>query len=246
MSTVDTTTELPQNTPEASTQGDLIIDAVDVHKEYHLAGHRVSVLNGASLQVYDGERLAIIGRSGAGKSTLLHLLGLLDRPDKGDVTLDGVPASRMSGAMRTSRRARDIGFVFQSYHLLPEMDIVENVVLPAYAVPGSLTAARERARDLLDRVGLGDRLRHRPMELSGGEQQRVALARAFMNRPRILLADEPTGILDADTGSQVLEHLFGMSETSAHALVLVTHDERIASSCDRVLRLDDGVIVDVA
>jgi lipoprotein-releasing system ATP-binding protein len=201
------------------------------------------VLLGAHLDVAPGERVAIIGRSGAGKSTLLHVLGGLDHPDPagGRIVQEGTDIYRLSARMRSAYRARNVGFVFQSYHLLPEMDIVENVMLPAFALGRPTAGAKRKARELLESVGLGDRLAHTPMELSGGEQQRVALARALMNDPRLILADEPTGNLDATTGGQVLDLLFHLSE--GHALVLVTHSPNIAARCDRTLRLEDGLLV---
>lgn len=219
------------------------LSAENVHKTYTLPHKRVEVLLGASLRVEAGERVAIIGRSGAGKSTLLHVLGGLDRPDAqgGRIVVDGTDVYGLPSRRRSEFRARHVGFVFQSYHLLPEMDIVENVMLPSFAAGRSSGAARKRAVDLLEQVGLGNRLSHTPLELSGGEQQRVALARALMNDPPLLLADEPTGNLDATTGGQVLDLLFGLSD--GHALVLVTHGPDIAARCDRVLRLEEGLLV---
>ncbi len=220
------------------------IEVVDVTKTYLLGHKEVPVLKGVSLKVQGGERVAIVGRSGSGKSTLLHILGLLDHPDRGTLSLDGECVFSLPKRRRTSLRARQIGFVFQSYHLMPEMDIVENVLLPAYAIRSPLKEARQRAELLLSQVGLADRLRHRPLELSGGEQQRVALARALMNQPRFLLADEPTGNLDEHTGHQILDHLFGLCDARSHALVIVTHDMRTANLCDRILHLEEGRIVE--
>lgn len=219
------------------------LSAVNLHKTYTLPHKRVAVLQGAHLNVAPGERVAIIGRSGAGKSTLLHVLGGLDHPDEagGSVAHDGTDLYALSSRRRSAYRAANIGFVFQSYHLLPEMDVVENVMLPSFALGRPSGAARRRARELLENVGLADRLTHTPMELSGGEQQRVALARALMNDPRLILADEPTGNLDATTGGQVLELLFRFA--SGHALVLVTHSAGIAARCDRTLLLQDGLLV---
>lgn len=227
--------------------GDVLIRAEDVHKTYSLPQAEVRVLRGASVEVCTGETLAIVGKSGAGKSTLLHLLGTLDRPDRGRVIVKDVDTTAASSRTCARIRSTVLGFVFQSYHLLPEMDIVENVVLPAMARRGFLvnaTDARERAVALLRTVGLGDRVGHTPLELSGGEQQRVALARALMNDPDILLADEPTGNLDGATGAQLLEHLFTLTRDRGHALVVVTHDEEIAGTCDRILRLEEGALVD--
>ncbi|MDA1045171.1 MAG: ABC transporter ATP-binding protein [Verrucomicrobia bacterium] len=228
---------------EPSTRTGPVIDVVDVKKTYMLGHKAVPVLNGVSLHVNGGERVAIVGRSGAGKSTLLHILGLLDHPDSGSVHLDGENAFSLSKRRRTTLRAHQIGFVFQSYNLMPEMDSVENVLLPAFAVRSPIRNARERAALLLSQVGLGERLHHRPMELSGGEQQRVALARALMNEPRFILADEPTGNLDERTGRQILDHLFTLCEARSHALIIVTHDVRTAQLCDRILHLEGGRIV---
>jgi putative ABC transport system ATP-binding protein len=224
----------------------MLIEAKAIDKTYVLRKGPLRVLQGASLQVQEGEAVAIVGVSGAGKSTLLHILGGLDHPDRGLVSFMNRNLYHLGSDERARLRAREIGFVFQSYHLLPEMDVLENVMLPAMAQGGVLasgTAIRKHARELLDAVGLSARSDHTPLELSGGEQQRVALARALMNDPRLVLADEPTGNLDEGTGRQVLEHLFALTRARGHTLVLVTHDERIAASCDRMLRLTEGVLV---
>jgi len=221
----------------------VFLSARDVRKTYSLDSTVIEVLRGVSIDVRRGESLSITGASGAGKSTLLHCLGGLDRPTAGSVSLDGQDLYAMSAAKRTEIRATRIGFVFQAYHLLPELDIADNVVLPALSRPGALARAkelRERARGLLDRVGLAARAAHRPLELSGGEQQRAALARALMNEPDIVLADEPTGNLDSVTGNSVLEYLFALTRGSGHTLVLVTHNEAVAAMCDRQLVLRDG------
>jgi predicted ABC-type transport system involved in lysophospholipase L1 biosynthesis ATPase subunit len=220
-----------------------LLSAVNLHKRYVLPHKTVHVLQGASFAVGAGERVAIIGRSGTGKSTLLHLLGGLDRPDQGEILMDGRSLYALRARARSLLRARQVGFVFQSYHLLPEMDVVENVLLPALALGTPHPRARSRARELVALVGLADRMTHTPLELSGGEQQRVALARALMNEPRLLLADEPTGNLDHDTGAQILELLFGLSRDHRHALVIVTHDPQVAARCDRVLRLEGGQLL---
>ncbi len=223
----------------------MLLMAENVTKTYHLGKARIEVLRDAQLEVAEGESVAIIGASGAGKSTLLHVLGGLDRPDDGSVMVTGNDVYGMSAAKRTRLRATDIGFVFQSYHLMPEMDLLENVVLPAMALPDWLHGAgraRTRARKLLAAVGLGDRARHLPMELSGGEQQRAALARALMNEPRLVLADEPTGNLDDATGNRILDLLLSLTRGERHALVMVTHNRRVAERCDRVLQLTEGGI----
>ncbi len=219
-------------------EAEFALNAVDVTKSYPLGHRRVDVLRGASLQVRPGEHLAILGASGAGKSTLLHLLGGLDRPNGGRVELLGTDIYRLGSGARAAFRARHIGFVFQSYHLMPEMDCVENVVLPAYALGTPGRAQRERAKELLEGVGLGHRLEHKPLELSGGEQQRVAIARALMNDPELILADEPTGNLDAAIGAQVLDLLFKLGER--RTIVMVTHSPDTAARCGRSARLADG------
>ena len=222
-----------------------MIEATDLHKTYILPHKRVEVLKGASLGVAKGERVAIVGRSGAGKSTLLHVLGGLDRPEAGEVCVEGQSLYAVSQRKRTAARASKIGFVFQSYHLLPEMDVTENVMLPAMTGVLKIPRAqmRQRALTLLEQVGLADRATHMPLELSGGEQQRVALARALVNEPALILADEPTGNLDRMTGAQIMELLFGLSCTRDLALVMVTHSPETAALCDRVLELHEGLLV---
>lgn len=188
----------------------------------------------------------MLGKSGSGKSTLLNLLGGLDKPDRGcgaRIAIAGRDLVRASEKAKARVRAETVGFVFQSFHLLPELDIVENAALPTLALPAARRPPRARAVELLRAAGLGDRLGHKPRELSGGEQQRVAIARALVNGPALLLADEPTGNLDPATGLQVLELLFGLAGGGAGprpALVMVTHSEAIAARCDRTLRLEGG------
>ena len=222
--------------------------AENLHKTYRLPGAPpLKVLSGASLRVEPGEHVAVLGRSGSGKSTLLNLLGGLDSPDKGHgarVEIAGRDIVAATDRERAAIRASLLGFVFQSFHLLPELPIEENVALPARALPGfSRAAALGRARELLAAAGLSERLGHRPAELSGGEQQRVAVARAIMNAPQLVLADEPTGNLDAATGNAVLDLLFDLSgrfSSAAPALVVVTHSDAIAARCDRTVRLGEG------
>ena len=223
-----------------------MLEVADIVKEYRLPGQKpIRVLNGVSFTVAAGEHVAVVGRSGAGKTTLLNILGGLDKPTAGDVRLGGESFFRGFGAARRRNRLRatKIGFIFQSYHLMPELDIVENVMLPSMTGRARVPSARSRAKELLAKVGLGDRLRHLPAELSGGEQQRVALARALMCRPEIILADEPTGNLDALTGEEILTLLFEVNETPI-ACVMVTHSAAAAARCDRVLKLDGGHLVD--
>lgn len=223
----------------------IVLEAREVRKSYRMGMTALEVLKGVSLQVTAGEPLAIMGPSGAGKSTFLHILGGLDRPTAGQVTLDGQDVYALSSAARNAIRADRMGFVFQGFHLLPELDIVENVMVPALIRPGGWrrrAAERRRAEELLERVGLAPRRRHRPMELSGGEQQRVALARALMNGPDVVLADEPTGNLDSHTGFQVLDCLFELTSSPRHTLILVTHNEQVAARCRRTIRMVDGLI----
>ena len=220
-----------------------ILVAQDVRKTYTLGKHRVEVLKGVDLRVRRGEAVVITGPSGAGKSTLLHLLGGLDVPSSGDVTLDGASLFALSGTKRTRLRNEQLGFVFQSYNLLPELDALENVCVPALVAGRHGDDVLERGRELLRAVGLGERLEHRPTELSGGEQQRVAIARALMNRPSLVLADEPTGNLDSKTGESILDLLWRLRAESGTTLVMVTHDEHVATRGERVLEIADGRIL---
>ncbi|MCC5845015.1 MAG: ABC transporter ATP-binding protein [Verrucomicrobia bacterium] len=223
-----------------------LLEARNLEKSYEMPKGRVEVLKGVSMRIEAGEQVCIMGASGAGKSTLLHLLGGLDTPGAGEMFAEGQPFHAWPESRRSAFRARRIGIVFQSYHLMPDLNVLENVLMPVRALrrwgsPGP--RARGEARRLLERVGLGHRLTHRPMELSGGEQQRVAIARALINDPDILLADEPTGNLDADTGNRVLDDLFALSRERKRCLVIVTHDPALASRCQRVVYLEDGRMV---
>ncbi len=220
-----------------------ILVARGLRKTYTLGKRDVEVLQGIDLQVRRGEVVVVVGASGAGKSTLLHLLGGLDAPSTGQVDLDGVSLFSMSSAARTRLRNERIGFVFQSYNLLPELDALENVCLPAMLGPRRPADLAERGSRLLQAVGLGERLEHRPAELSGGEQQRVAIARALINRPSLLLADEPTGNLDSKTSESILDLLWQLRAESGTTMVMVTHDEHIAKRGERVLEIADGRIL---
>ena len=201
----------------------------------------LTILHEISFAVSAGESMAIVGASGSGKSTLLGLLAGLDLPTRGSVRLAGQDLAALDEDGRAALRGRELGFVFQSFHLLPALSALENAMLPLELL--GLPEPRAAAEAMLARVGLGDRLSHYPKHLSGGEQQRVALARAFAVRPRLLLADEPTGNLDAATGRQVIELMFAMNAEQGTTLILVTHDESLASRCGRTLRLDSGRIV---
>ena len=223
--------------------GDILV-ASGLRKNYTLGSQELEVLRGIDVRVRRGESLVIVGASGAGKSTLLHLLGGLDAPSAGDVSLDGASLFAMSTAARTRLRNERIGFVFQSYNLLPELDALENVCLPALLQPRARAGVMERGMELLKAVGLGARTEHRPAELSGGEQQRVAVARALMNRPSLVLADEPTGNLDSKTGESILDLLWRLREESGTTLVMVTHDEHVATRGERVLEIADGRILE--
>lgn len=220
-----------------------ILSGKKIDRSYTIGSASLDVLKGVSLDIYEGETVSIMGQSGSGKSTLLHVLGGLDTPKSGQVSYRGHDVYRMSSVRRARFRAENVGFVFQSFHLLPELDIVENVALPSMAKRAGKKGAMERAKQLLDEVGLGDRVGHRPQELSGGEQQRVAIARALMNEPDIIFADEPTGNLDSKTGNKVLHYLFQLVGTRRHTLVLVTHSKDVASRCSRELFLEDGVLI---
>ncbi len=222
-----------------------IIEALDARKTYGLGAVEVTVLRGVTLKVLRGEALAIVGASGAGKSTLLNVLGALDAPTGGTVRFEGRDLYARPPRVRADLRATRIGFVFQSFHLLPELDLVENIFLPALSRPGAWrrrAELRRRAMELIEAVGIADRVRHRPDELSGGEQQRAALARALMNGPDLILADEPTGNLDSESGARVLDLLFRLVREQNRTLVIVTHNREVAARCDRTLILRDGRI----
>jgi ABC-type lipoprotein export system ATPase subunit len=214
-------------------------------RSFAMGARRLEVLRGVSLSAAAGETVAITGMSGAGKSTLLHILGGLDRPTAGRVLIDGRDVYAASERERSAMRAGMVGFVFQAYHLLPELTVMENVLLPALGFHGAFLKGRRlraRAMELLDMVGLSARAAHRPNELSGGEQQRAALARALMNGPRLLLADEPTGNLDSRTGEGVLRLLFDLVGTRNLTLLMVTHNEDVAARCNRNIVLRDGLV----
>jgi lipoprotein-releasing system ATP-binding protein len=217
----------------------IILRAEEVHKTYYIGKRAVEVLHGVSLTIKRGETISIMGASGAGKSTLMHILGGLDRPDAGDVFFEETSLGKMNLAQRAAFRAKRCGFMFQSYHLLPELDVRQNVMLPAMAVRDDRDV-KARAEYLLEQVGLAGRIDHRPMELSGGEQQRVAIARALMNDPDLILADEPTGNLDSHTGENILNNLFDLAQSANRTLIMVTHNEQVASRCKRELILKDG------
>ncbi len=220
-----------------------VIQALGVHKSYLMGRRRLRVLQGVDLWVDAGEKIALVGASGSGKSTLLNVLGGLDQPSGGFVHFEGDDLYALPQRTRSRIRARRVGFIFQAFHLLPELTVLENVMLPAWTRWNAFLrrpAHTARATGLLDRVGLAHRLQHRPSELSGGEQQRAAIARALMNDPDVLLADEPTGNLDSQTGAQVMDCLFDLAGDAHRTVVLVTHNPDLAARCARVLTLKDG------
>ncbi len=216
-----------------------VAQGIDLARVYRRGGSETAALRGVSIEVNEGEVVFVLGPSGSGKSTLLHLLGALDRPTNGKVLLFGEDVAAKSDRERSLLRRAKLGFVFQSFHLIPSLSAVENVLVPR--VPAGVSAAeRQRARELLERMGLGARLEHRPDELSGGESQRVAIARALIGKPRLVLADEPTGELDGPTGAAVVSALREAAKGEGAAVVIVTHDERLVREGDRVVRLRDG------
>ena len=224
------------------------LQLVDVRKSFALAGRTVEVLRGVSFALAAGEALAVTGPSGSGKSTLLHLIGTLDRPSAGAITVDGVDPWSLAEPALARFRNRTVGFVFQDHHLLPQYSVLENVLLPALAFPGEGRAggepAPERAAALLASVGLGHRLDHRPAELSGGERQRVAVARALVNRPSLLLCDEPTGSLDRATAEAVADVLFDLHREAGTMLIAVTHSLELAARFPRRCELVEGRCVE--
>lgn len=205
----------------------------------------LDVLRSVDLRLEPGELVALVGPSGAGKSTLLHIAGLLERPDGGEVLLDGKACSGLDDGARTTIRRLQMGFVYQYHHLLPEFSAVENVTLPQLIAGRPSEAATQRSRELLERLGLGKRLQHRPGQLSGGEQQRVAIARALANAPRLLLADEPTGNLDPHTAGEVFDMLLGLAREVQLAAVIATHNPQLAARMDRTVELRDGRLLTV-
>ncbi len=217
-----------------------LVEAIEVGKTYTIGRRTIEVLSGVSLRVQRGDFLALQGASGAGKSTLLHLLGGLDHASRGEVRLDGHRLAGLPPAELARLRNRKVGFIFQAYHLFPELDALENVCLPARLARMPAGEARARGLELLERVGLGQRVDHRPYELSGGEQQRVAIARALVNSPDLILADEPTGNLDSHAGAEIIELLCALRVERRTTLIVATHDAQVAARAPRVARLTDG------
>ncbi len=219
-----------------------LLSAKQVHKTYLLGKRSLEVLRGVDVELSRGDFLALRGASGAGKSTLLYLLGGLDTPNSGEITLAGRNLGALSRADLARLRNREVGFIFQAYYLLPELDALENVCLPARMARVPALKIEKRGQELLDRVGLKDRMEHKPYELSGGEQQRVAIARALINEPDLVLADEPTGNLDSHTGESIVNLLVALREERKTTLVIATHDAKLAARAPRVVELVDGKV----
>ena len=224
-------------------QSGAVVEATELRRTYHL-GEPVHALDGVSLSLPRGSFTAVMGPSGSGKSTLMNLLGCLDTPDGGEVTVGGQTISGLSDARRAKLRGTEIGFVFQTFNLMPRLTAAENVTLPLVFNDDVDVGRRERAETLLERVGLGDRLDHAPNELSGGQRQRVAIARALVNEPSLVLADEPTGNLDTETGDEIMD-LFGELNDSGRTILMVTHERHVAERADRIVHLVDGQIQEV-
>lgn len=229
----------------ASSKNKPVVEGIDVYKSYPFKGGRLPVLKGVNLAVREGEAVAVVGVSGAGKSTLLHLLAALDRPDKGKITLDGHDLGSLSDQQLAEIRNQRIGLIFQFHHLLPEFTAVENCLMPSLIGREKRTEVRERAKELLSRVGLSHRLEHKPGELSCGEQQRVAIARALINNPELILADEPTGNLDEGNSREIYELLLGLTRDGGHSLLIVTHDRDLVKEVNRVVELSQGKTVEL-
>lgn len=217
-----------------------VLELRNIHRTFHQAGVDLKILRGIDLAVKPGEIVALIGTSGAGKSTLLHITGLLERADEGDLSVGGRDCSKMNDNERTEIRRNMLGFVYQFHHLLPEFSALENIILPQMIAGKSREEAATRAMELLGRVGLHDRATHRPSQLSGGEQQRVAIMRALANRPKLLLADEPTGNLDEHTADKVVVELLTVVREQGVAAVIATHNKELAARMDRCVMLTDG------
>lgn len=219
-----------------------IVELKNIYKSFTQGKHYLGILKGINLSIASGEVVALVGSSGAGKSTLLHIMGLLERADQGDVIMSGIPTKDLNDIKRTKIRRLEIGFVYQFHNLLPEFTALDNVVMPQLIAGVSNKEAKERASDLLNKMGLSERVEHRPAELSGGEQQRVAIARGLANRPRLILADEPTGNLDEKTGNEVMDILLTLSKEEGISALIATHNNELADRMDRTVTLKEGII----
>jgi len=222
---------------------EFVVETEDLTMTYKIKDHEVIALNRVNLKIERGDFIAIMGPSGSGKTTLINIIGGLDRPTNGKIILDGNDLNEMNETALTQLRCRKIGFVFQSYNLIPILTALENVELPTVAAKLSGEEGRSRALNILSQVGLGDRLNHRPLELSGGEQQRVAVARALVNSPSIVLADEPTGNLDSETGLQLINLIRKLNRESGVTFIICTHDQMVAQHANRIIRIKDGSLV---
>lgn len=220
-----------------------MIKVTDLHKSFSMGSHELPVIKGINLEIQRGELIAIVGASGAGKSTLLHILGTLDKPTSGTVTFDGQDLFQLSEAEQAEFRNRRVGFVFQFHHLLPEFTALENACMPALVQRREQKTVEAEALALLAEVGLAERVHHKPGELSGGEQQRVAMARALMQKPDVVLADEPTGNLDTHTGDSLFGLMRELNQSRRTTFIIVTHNDKLSAQCDRIIHMQDGMIV---
>jgi putative ABC transport system ATP-binding protein len=241
---LDNTQTAEKTASEIEQKDDLIVHAEGVHKVYHTGTVSVPALRGVDLSVRRGEMVAIMGPSGCGKTTLLNCLSGLDTADQGEIVIEGVSLPEMTDRERTAYRARRMGFVFQFYNLLPVLNAVENVELPLLVSGVRLREARKRALEALEQVGLAERANHRPAELSGGERQRTTIARALVNRPALVWADEPTGDLDSETASEIMDVLVDLNQEQQLTFILVTHARSVGARCGRIVRMRDGLIED--
>ncbi len=233
-------------TDQVSRTVDAVLKLEGLHRVFKQGEREIRVLNGASASLYPGEAVALVGPSGAGKSTMLHIAGLLESPDEGSVMISGRDCAKLDDGERTRIRRAEMGFIYQFHQLLPEFSALENVALPQMIMGRTRAESGARATELLSGMGLGERLDHRPAQLSGGEQQRTAICRALANKPRLILADEPTGNLDPKTSELVFQELIGLFKREGVAALIATHNLELASRMDRVLRLENGLLIEVA
>jgi lipoprotein-releasing system ATP-binding protein len=221
-------------------EDDIVLEGIDIHKSFQTGAETLHVLKGVDIGIRRGEIVSVVGASGVGKSTLLHILGALDRPTKGKVRLDSTDVFELNDKKLAHFRNKTVGFVFQFHHLLPEFSALENVMMPRLIAGEELGAIKEKTKQLLDEVGLGDRVNHKPGELSGGEQQRVAVARALINDPQIVIADEPSGNLDKATGEELHNLICDLNQKKGQTFIIATHNQLLAQRAQRTIRLVDG------